>query len=100
MKSTSIVDLCLLLLASPIVAQAQFTYTASDGTITITGYTGTNGSVTVPSETNGIPVTSIGNSAFFDCRFRSRSRGQTIYMLVSVHSFVPVISPHFLNSSG
>ena len=54
----------LLLLALPAVAEAQFTYTTNSGAITITGYSGPGGAVTIPSETNGLPVTSIGDEAF------------------------------------
>ena len=38
--------------------------TNSDNTATITGYTGSGGTVTVPSTINGVPVTSIGTNAF------------------------------------
>ena len=41
-----------------------FTYTTNSGAITITGYTGTGGAVTIPNAINGYPVTSIGNTAF------------------------------------
>ncbi|HTB63888.1 MAG TPA: leucine-rich repeat protein [Opitutales bacterium] len=48
--------------------QAQFNYTTNNGNITITGYTGPNGAVTIPSTilVNGVnlPVTSIGAGAF------------------------------------
>ena len=61
----------LLLLTLPPRVQAQFNYTTNNGTITITGYTGSGGAVTIPDRipdtTNGLPVTSIGSSAFFDC---------------------------------
>ena len=57
----------LLLLALPAVVQAQFTYTTNNGTITITGYTGSGGAVTIPSTINGLPVTSIGDYAFYNC---------------------------------
>ena len=42
-----------------------YTYTINNnGTITITGYTGSGGAVTIPSTTFGLPVTSIGTWAF------------------------------------
>jgi hypothetical protein len=56
----------LLLLALPAAAQAQFTYSNNNGAITITGYTGSAGVVTIPSTTNGLPVTSVGDWAFAD----------------------------------
>jgi len=58
----------VLLLALPFVAKAQFTFTTNaDNTLTITGYGGPGGAVTVPDETNGFPVTSIGQAAFLRC---------------------------------
>ncbi len=59
--------LLLVLLALPAVAQAQFDYTNTNGTITMTGYTGPGGAVTIPSAINGLPVTSIGDDAFIGC---------------------------------
>ena len=56
----------LLLLALPVAVQAQFNYTTNNGTITITGYTGPGGAVTIPGTTNGLPVTSIGRTSFYD----------------------------------
>ena len=65
-----------LLLAPPSAAQVPFDYTTNDGTITITGYTGSGGSVSIPSTIGGLPVTAIGGSydssglwfgAFFGC---------------------------------
>lgn len=56
----------LLLLAWTGVAQAQFNYTTNDGSITITGYTGSNKTVVIPSTIDGLPVTTIGTQAFFD----------------------------------
>src|ERR1035441_4459318 len=58
----------LLLLALPAVVQAQFEYQTNNGTITITGYTGPGGAVTIPDTTNGLPVTSIGDNAFAQSR--------------------------------
>jgi len=57
----------LLLLALPAVVEAQFTYTITNGTITITGYTGYGGTVSIPSTINGLPVTSIAGGAFQNC---------------------------------
>src|ERR1017187_3258110 len=41
-----------------------FTFTTNNGTITITGYIGLDGVVTIPDVINGYPVTSIGDWAF------------------------------------
>ena len=54
-----------LLLLMPAVAQAQLAFiTNANNTITITGYTGSGGDLVIPVETNGYPVTSIGDFAF------------------------------------
>jgi hypothetical protein len=53
-----------LLLTLPAVVQAQFHYTTDNGAITIIGYTGPGGAVTIPATIDGLPVTRIGNSAF------------------------------------
>src|SRR5437899_432888 len=45
-------------------AMAQFTYTINNG-ITITGYSGPGGSVIIPAIINGLPVTAIGDNAFY-----------------------------------
>ena len=57
----------LLFLAFSAAAQAQFTTGTSNGKITITGYAGSGGAVIIPSTINGLPVTSIGDSAFWNC---------------------------------
>jgi hypothetical protein len=45
-----------------------YNYTTNDGTITITGYFGPGGVVRIPDMINGLPVTSIGPSAFeYNC---------------------------------
>src|SRR5258708_3646615 len=54
-----------LLLAAPAVGQGQFAYTTNEGTITITGYSGSSGVVDIPDTINGLPVTSIGGEAFY-----------------------------------
>src|ERR1700733_1696558 len=45
-------------------AKAQFTYTTNNGTITITGYNGTNSAVIIPSTIDGLSVTDIGTNSF------------------------------------
>jgi hypothetical protein len=64
MKRTWLALMVLVLLVAPATVQAQFTYTTNDGGIIITGYSGTNGVVTIPSSTNGLPVTGIAARAF------------------------------------
>ncbi len=54
-----------MLLALPGAALAQFTFTTNNSAITITGYTGPGGAVTIPATTNGYPVTAIGSLAFY-----------------------------------
>jgi len=56
----------LLLLSLPAAVQAQFNYVITNGTVTITGYTGPSGAVTIPGTINGLPVTSIGYEAFYN----------------------------------
>ncbi len=51
----------------PGLAGAQFTCTTNDGSIIITGYTGTGGAVTIPDTIARYIVTSIGDYAFYDC---------------------------------
>jgi hypothetical protein len=57
--------LCMAML--PAVVQAQFIFTTNNGAITITGYTGSGGTAVIPDATNGYPVTSIGDEAFYGC---------------------------------
>ena len=56
--------LALLLLWTPLAAQAQFNLVTNNGAITVTDYTGPGGTVVIPATTNGYPVVSIGASAF------------------------------------
>jgi len=55
-------------MALPAVVHAQLTYiTNGDNTITITGVIGSPSAVVIPDTTNGLPITSIGSSAFQNC---------------------------------
>src|SRR5262245_65587472 len=64
MKNRVFALLGFILLSTPLAATAQFTYTTINGKITITGYTGPGGAVTIPATINGLPVTDIGDYAF------------------------------------
>jgi hypothetical protein len=44
-----------------------FDYTANAGAITITGYSGPGGDVTIPPAINGLPVATVGPYAFASC---------------------------------
>ena len=57
----------LLLLTLPAVVEAQFDYEFTNSTVTITEYSGLGGFVVIPNEVNGVPVTSIGDGAFYNC---------------------------------
>jgi hypothetical protein len=67
--------LLFLLLALPAAVQAQFAHTTNGNTITITGYAGPGGAIIIPGTINGLPVTRIGDYAFFD---RTSLTGVTI----------------------
>jgi hypothetical protein len=67
MKSSFNILLHLALLALPAVGQAQLTCTTNNGALTITGYDGPGGAVSIPAAINGLPVTRIGDKAFGSC---------------------------------
>jgi hypothetical protein len=57
---------CLILVFPAVLRAQDFTYTTNDGTITITKYIGSDEAVTIPSNINGLQVTSVGNYAFYN----------------------------------
>lgn len=57
----------VLLLVLPAPVHAQFTYTSSGGAVTITGYNGPGGAVTIPNALGGLLVRFIGDHAFSGC---------------------------------
>jgi hypothetical protein len=71
--SRSHIQICLLgagLMVQPAMVQmvqAQFNYSSDNGAITITGYTGSGGAVSIPDKIKGQPVTSISFDAFQGC---------------------------------
>ena len=69
MKTTKVLfGIFTITLALSAQVQAQYSYTTNaDDTLTITNYTGPGGAVDVPATINGLPVTSIGYIAFYDC---------------------------------
>jgi hypothetical protein len=66
LRSACKASLLTLLLLVPPIGQAQFTYITNNGSITITGYTGSGGVVIIPDTINDLPVTSIGDYAFYN----------------------------------
>jgi hypothetical protein len=57
--------LLALILLTPAVVQAQFTVSTNNSAITITGYTGTGGDMSIPATIYGMPVIEIGDFAFW-----------------------------------
>ena len=51
----------------PAEPQPQWKFTTKNNSITIVKYTGSGGKVTIPGTFNGLPVTTIGEKAFFQC---------------------------------
>lgn len=47
---------------------AEFSYSVDEGSIVIDKYMGNRTSVVIPAEMEGMPVTVIGNFAFYECR--------------------------------
>ncbi len=61
-------SLTAVLLVAPLAGQAQdYTYIITNGTITITHYTGPGGAVSIPASIAALPVTAIAAGAFGDC---------------------------------
>lgn len=56
----------VLVMLPVMVAADDYTYVTNDGAITITGYTGSGGAVTIPGVIDGLPVTDIDRFAFRD----------------------------------
>ena len=73
MKISWLVLLVLVLVAAAAALQGQvlqdydYVTNADGSTITITGYTGPGGNVTIPSAINGLRVTGFGDNAFISC---------------------------------
>jgi hypothetical protein len=64
----AITALCGFLLLAAQASQGQYLYTSNgDGTITITGYTGSGGIVAIPPAINGLRVVDLGTNAFLNC---------------------------------
>jgi hypothetical protein len=68
-----------LLLALPVAMEAQtytndygiWRYTVNNGAITIAGYEGSVGKVTIPGTIDDLPVTSIGHGVFYKCYYET-----------------------------
>ena len=74
-----------LFLLSPILIKAQFIYTNVNGSIKITGYTGSETDVSIPDTLAGLPVTAIGSSAF-----ENNTKLTDIFMPATVTNLEPL----------
>lgn len=54
------------MISLPAVVEAQFNYTTNNGSITITGYTGSGGAVTTSNTINGLPGAEKGTNAMLE----------------------------------
>ena len=54
--------------AEDALSEDDYEFTVSDGEVTITKYIGEDRAVTIPSELGGLPVTTIGEFAFSECK--------------------------------
>jgi hypothetical protein len=82
----------LLLLLLPTILHAQFSYTTTNGTITITKFVdhfGIENVFAIPSAINGLPVTSLGDSAFEKCNY--------LYSVIIPNSITSIGSSAFWN---
>ncbi|MHC1764595.1 MAG: leucine-rich repeat domain-containing protein [Verrucomicrobiia bacterium] len=84
----------LLMVAFAVVAQEQFQYTTNSGTITITGGcpNDPDGVVTIPETIKGLPVSSIGDGAFFACT--------SLVSLTIPHSVTSIEESAFVNCTS
>jgi len=65
-EKSTLFYICLLCAAMlPVALQGQFLFTTNnDGSLNILAYEGSGGTVIIPTTTNGLPITSIGDFAF------------------------------------
>jgi hypothetical protein len=70
----------------------DYTYMTSDSTATITGYTGAGGVLSIPGTLNGLPVITVGRSAFLD--------NQTITSVATPPSVTSIGSLAFQGCTG
>jgi len=66
----------------------EFSFTTNNGTITITGYTDTNSTAIIPDTINGLPVTTIGDSAFSSSTLTNVTIGNNVTNFVDNTAFV------------
>ena len=64
LRKTIAASALIVLTLCAATVQAQFGYVVTNGTVTITGYAGPGGVVTIPGEINNLPVTAIGDYVF------------------------------------
>ena len=80
----------------------DYYYTTDNGTITIVGYTGVGGAVTIPSTINDLPVTSIGAGAFYKCTSLTSVTIPSSVMTIGSYAFAdcPALGGIYFNGNA
>ena len=76
-------------------SHAQFLFATNNGSLTITGYTGTASAVVIPAITNGYPVIGIGTQAFVGGNFSSVTIPNSITTIGDLAFYACVSVTHF-----
>jgi len=82
-----------------LTAEDEYTYTTNAGTITIVSYYGPGGDLIIPDKISGLPVTSIGDGAFFDSPLTSVTIPDSITNIgtAAFEQFYGLVQPSLTN---
>ena len=65
----------------PVAAHGQYTYVTNGSAVTISAYTGAGGAVTIPDNSDGLPITDIGAGSFSGSAVTSIVMGSNITVI-------------------